>query len=1152
MMPAFRRTSIIAIAAVLSALMALPVAGDTGRRTPQVGDLVAPAEELVIGRQLSGAVAQQFPLVEDPFIDRYINHRGRQAAEVSSRSQIPYFFHVVGQSQINAFAIPGGYVYLNVGIIQVAETEAEMMAIVAHEIAHVASRHWAEQYTRQQLVGIAARIGLGAYPNQYAYMAANLFGELGFLKWSRDDERQADRLGYQIMMDAGYHPEGMLGIFEELVERQREEPGDVETLFQTHPGAEERLADIRRMLDENPPSDDLIRDTEQFQRIKRRVEEEFPDLPPVDEGEGESDEGEPAPPSDRGEARNGEAQNGEGPEGEGPAVEGRSPRGEDQAGEEQDEEADRQLPEVPERQPSGRWVHLGREDWRLEEVASRLDDRETAGATAAAAALRGGDMDAARSALDRLLESDAGDPVARYGRALARMRDTDGLELETVRTDLAVVLREEPLYRGAFRLWLALNPREEEIESVDANLERAAGGADSAANLARLAAHRADLAIWQEEPQEALDRLDEAALPPGTRTDRERARSWNLARLRALFEADRDLEGQRLYFALVESGDPLLLERLYRDLQPATTRDERQEIRDLATFDSTRAEAIDDPDEVADWFRTFWEEQDPLPADELNPRIGEHYRRLARAREEHGLQSNGDGYFVDWERFQELSPQLPHFPTSMVFDDQQALGYWIDHRGLWLLRHGQPDAEIGSRELRRMDIELPALEASDSATWVFAAGLPRTLAVHLVERNVVDEWIQVLNLGVAATEFTGTPDAPEQLSGDLTDAARDLYLSRQSLDRLFAQIARAGTRARLEELLRRESRAMAGFSKAGRRLTSTDFYDRDNTLPLTLTLLDRKAGPGEATVDVELAVETGSIEWGGTGEDPAFDVTLLLYDRDWQEVLREVEHSYQVDPARIGSRPGSDGDDEDAGVFFAAFEVSPVEPGTYHYAVQVTERSSGRVGAVKGLHAVDYFRDDWAGLSDLALRIRPSGSGPVQEPPAEPGPSARPGQRTGGAAGQQLVPSPARVIPEGGTGLVAYEIYNLGDGQQGEVSYQLKDYILLLQEEQGLGEQLLRIGQQVGYGLFPLYGFVAQLGIFAFDFLTEEEASRLDVDTRTLTAGAGGTVAQTYRIVPDERDLDPGIYELYLTVTDRSTGDVVTKSMTFEIAENDD
>lgn len=251
------------------------------------------SQELALGQVFAMQVDQQYPLLRDPILTWYVNLRGRQMADVSPRRDIPYFFRVVGSDEINAFAIPGGHIYLNLGLFQIANHEAEVLGVLAHEIGHVVGRHGAEQIVKQQWAALALTGAAYGHRNYYAHLAGNLFGELGFLKMTRDAEREADRFGFEILVASGYDPRAMITMFEKMRELQRHQPNRFEKLFLTHPPTDERIANLKAMVDATTLPDGLRLDSAEFDTIKGRVERRHPYYPPDTDGGADAES--PAP-----------------------------------------------------------------------------------------------------------------------------------------------------------------------------------------------------------------------------------------------------------------------------------------------------------------------------------------------------------------------------------------------------------------------------------------------------------------------------------------------------------------------------------------------------------------------------------------------------------------------------------------------------------------------------------------------------------------------------------------------------------------------------------------------------------------------------------------------------------------------------------------
>jgi predicted Zn-dependent protease len=249
-------------------------------------------QELALGQSFAEAVDRQFPLLRDPILKWYVNLRGRQLADLSARNNIPYFFRIIDSSEINAFAIPGGHIYLNLGVLQIADNEAEALGILAHEVGHIVGRHGAKQIIRQQWASIALSGAIYKYPNYYAYLAGNLFGGLGFLKLSREAEKEADELGFQILMQLGYDPEAMVTMFQKLQERHKREPGRLEKLFLTHPPTNERIEDLKVLLAGVQKPDGLKLGSAEWDEVKSRVTQLYPAPQPEEDKKEEKKKGE--------------------------------------------------------------------------------------------------------------------------------------------------------------------------------------------------------------------------------------------------------------------------------------------------------------------------------------------------------------------------------------------------------------------------------------------------------------------------------------------------------------------------------------------------------------------------------------------------------------------------------------------------------------------------------------------------------------------------------------------------------------------------------------------------------------------------------------------------------------------------------------------
>lgn len=239
-------------------------------------NIYSTSEEVQLGRALDKEIHRQYDIIEDAKVDSFLAVRGRKLVEASKRRDIEYHFALVNDEVVNAFAIPGGYCYVNLGLFRQSESEAELISVLAHEINHVVHRHSMKRMTQMQLAGLATDLLLGD-AGTAANTVASLFTTMGLLNYSREAEREADRDGLYTMYGAGYDPQGMVDMFEKLkAAREGPEPGGWQNLFSTHPMTEERIDNAKKLIARLPPKEHLMMNTPEWSEIIKHLREKYP------------------------------------------------------------------------------------------------------------------------------------------------------------------------------------------------------------------------------------------------------------------------------------------------------------------------------------------------------------------------------------------------------------------------------------------------------------------------------------------------------------------------------------------------------------------------------------------------------------------------------------------------------------------------------------------------------------------------------------------------------------------------------------------------------------------------------------------------------------------------------------------------------------
>jgi len=230
-------------------------------------------QEIALGKQLSLEVEKQAKIVDDPFISEYVNRLGQNLAS-NSDVIFPVSFKVIDSDDINAFTLPGGFIFINSGLLKLSGSEAELASAIAHEIGHAAARHATRQATRNEVIsmGTLPLSAFGGVGGLIAGQAAHLLGPIASLKFSREFENEADLLGLQYLWKAGYDPNASIDLFETLQSTERRHPGSVSKLFRTHPLTPDRIEKTQRNIDRLLPARDAyIVNTSEYEEIRARL-----------------------------------------------------------------------------------------------------------------------------------------------------------------------------------------------------------------------------------------------------------------------------------------------------------------------------------------------------------------------------------------------------------------------------------------------------------------------------------------------------------------------------------------------------------------------------------------------------------------------------------------------------------------------------------------------------------------------------------------------------------------------------------------------------------------------------------------------------------------------------------------------------------------
>ena len=235
-------------------------------------NLVSLDDEWALGRQLAAEVDAQTEPLADPAAQAYLDRLGGALAAQTELADREWTFTVLADPTVNAFAVPGGHVYVNAGAIAASETQDELASVVAHEVAHGAARHGTERMVKAHGLALVAGLVLGDDPGLLRQIVAEVAGQSALARFSRSDEEEADRLGLDVMAEAGYDPAGMAAMFETMTALRARRPGPLERWFASHPLGEDRIAAALEAADGLDAAGPPATDATAFEAVRQRAQ----------------------------------------------------------------------------------------------------------------------------------------------------------------------------------------------------------------------------------------------------------------------------------------------------------------------------------------------------------------------------------------------------------------------------------------------------------------------------------------------------------------------------------------------------------------------------------------------------------------------------------------------------------------------------------------------------------------------------------------------------------------------------------------------------------------------------------------------------------------------------------------------------------------
>ncbi len=246
---------------------------DIGSSDPGKGvNFYSIEKEIALGKQMAEETERESKLITDPVISEYVNRLGQNLVR-NSDAKVPFTIKVIDSDEVNAFALPGGFMFVNSGLILKADDEAELAGVMAHEIAHVAARHGTKQATRGTIINYASipLIFMGGWAGYAIQQAAGLAIPMGFLQFSRAMESQADHLGMEYMYKTGYDPTAFVDFFEKIESLEKKKPGAVARVFSTHPLTGDRIKHAQQEIQTLQALPEYEVDTSEFHHVRDRL-----------------------------------------------------------------------------------------------------------------------------------------------------------------------------------------------------------------------------------------------------------------------------------------------------------------------------------------------------------------------------------------------------------------------------------------------------------------------------------------------------------------------------------------------------------------------------------------------------------------------------------------------------------------------------------------------------------------------------------------------------------------------------------------------------------------------------------------------------------------------------------------------------------------